>query len=158
VAADHRPGEGVGPSTGRSAAGDVSVGVALGLSGYTLRYLVNQRGPLTLFLTNPRVPIHNNLSERELRIVALLRKNALFVGSDEGGRNLAMLLWMSATCRLHGVDPARWLADVLIGVQEETAVERLLPWNWKHARGLVARPVFATASGSRLPTAQGGVG
>jgi hypothetical protein len=110
-----------------------------------LRYLVNQRGPLTLFLTNPRVPIHNNLSERELRIVALLRKNALFVGSDEGGRNLAMLLSMSATCRLHGVDPERWLADVLIGVQEETTVEPLLPWNWKHGRGLVARPVFATA-------------
>jgi transposase len=106
---------------------------------------VNQRGPHTLFLTNPRVPIHNNLSERELRIVALLRKNALFVGSDEGGRSLAMLLSMSATCRLHGVDPERWLADVLIGVQEDTKIEPLLPWNWKHGWGLVARPVFATA-------------
>ena len=38
-------------------------------------YLLNQRGPLTLFLTDARVPIHNNLSERALRI-AFLREFA----------------------------------------------------------------------------------
>ena len=109
-------------------------------------YLINQRAALTLFLQDPRVPIHNNLSERSLRIVAMLRKSALFVGNDKGGENLAMLLSMTATCQLHGVDPERWLADVLIAVGERgVTLEDLLPWNWKTGRGLTARPVYDTA-------------
>lgn len=110
-----------------------------------MRYLVNQRAPLSLFLTDARVPIHNNLSERALRVVALLRKNALFVGSDDGGTNLAMLLSMTATCRLHDMDPEVWLADVLIAVSEPgLTAEDLLPWNWKTGRGKTARPTFDT--------------
>lgn len=110
-----------------------------------LRYLVNQRQPLSLFLQDARVPIHNNLSERALRVVALLRKNSLFVGSDDGGENLAMLLTMAATCRLHGVDPEVWLADVLIRVTERgSTVEELFPWNWKTGRGVNVRPTFDT--------------
>ena len=102
-----------------------------------LQYLLNQREALSLFLTDACVPIHNNLSERALRIVALLRKNALFVGNDESGENLAMLLSMAATCQLHGVDPEAWLADVLIRVGEPgNTVEDLLPAGWRerHAR------------------------
>lgn len=111
-----------------------------------LQYLRNQRGPLTLFLTNPQVPIHNNLSERCLRVVALLRKNALFVGHDEGGESLAMLLTMAATCRLHEVDPEKWLADVLIRVSEPgSTVEELLPWNWKIGRGRTFAPMLVAA-------------
>ncbi len=110
-----------------------------------MRYLVNQRAPLTLFLRDARVPIHNNLSERALRIVALLRKNALFVGNDESGERLAMLLSMTATCQMHGVDPERWLADVLIAVGEPgNTAEDLLPWNWKNGRGLTAAPFYDT--------------
>jgi transposase len=105
-----------------------------------MRYLLNQREPLSLFLSDARVPIHNNLSERALRIVALLRKNALFVGSDEGGQDLAMLLTMAATCQLHGVDPEAWLEDVLIRIGERgSTVEELLPWVWKTGRGLQQR-------------------
>jgi hypothetical protein len=66
-------------------------------------------------------------------------------GTDEGGRNLAMLLSMTATCQLHGVNPERWLADVLIAISEETDVENLLPWNWKTGRGLSFRPAYDTA-------------
>lgn len=102
-----------------------------------LKYILNQRAPLTLFLRDPRVPIHNNLSERQLRVVALLRKISLFVGHDEAGRNLAMLLTMAATCQLHGVNPEAWLADVLIRVGEPgSTVDELLPWVWKTGRGL----------------------
>jgi hypothetical protein len=48
-------------------------------------HLVQEREPLSLFLTNAVVPIHDNQSERALRVVALLPNNSLFVGSDEGG-------------------------------------------------------------------------
>lgn len=110
-----------------------------------MRYLINQKQPLMLFLDDPRVPIHNNLSERALRVVAMLRKAALFVGSDESGEHLAMLLSMTATCQLHGVDPERWLADVLIAVSVPgLTVEELLPWNWATGRGLTAIPAYDT--------------
>lgn len=66
------------------------------------------------------------------RGVALLRKNALFVGHDEGGQNLAILLTIVSTCVLHGVEPRRYLADVIVRVNVPgNTVDELLPWNWK---------------------------
>lgn len=57
-----------------------------------------------------------------------------------------MLLSMTATCHMHGVDPERWLADVLIAVGETGyTAEDLLPWNWKAGRGKTARPAYDTA-------------
>jgi len=100
--------------------------------GEALAYTVNQEAALRVFLTDPKVAVDNNVSERALRIVALLRKNALFVGHDEAGQNLAMLLTIVATCQLHGVEPRRYLADVIVRVNEPgVTVDDLLPWNWK---------------------------
>lgn len=109
------------------------------------KYIQNQSGPLQLFLTEPQIPIHNNLSERALRIVALLRKNSLFAGHHEAAQRYAQLLSLLSTCRLHHVDPERWLADVLIEVQRPVkgrVAEDLLPWNWKRDRGKAAKPLF----------------
>lgn len=100
--------------------------------GEALAYLINQEAALRVFLEDPRVAVDNNVSERALRIVALLRKNALFVGHDEAGQNLAMLLTIVATCSLHSVEPRRYLADVIVRVnQPGVTVDELLPWNWK---------------------------
>lgn len=102
--------------------------------GKALVYTVNQEKALRVFLDDPKVALDNNVSERALRIVALLRKNALFVGHDEGGQNLAILLTIVSTCVLHDVEPQRYLADVIVRVNEPgTTVDELLPWNWKPA-------------------------
>jgi transposase len=102
--------------------------------GQALAYAINQEKALRVFLTDAKVALDNNVSERALRIVALLRKNALFVGHDEGGQNLAMLLTIVATCALHGVEPRAYLADVIVRVnQVGVTVDELLPWNWKPA-------------------------
>ena len=53
--------------------------------------ILNQRERLELFLTDARIPIHNNASERCLRVVALGRKNYLFFGHPRAGRNIAGL-------------------------------------------------------------------
>lgn len=103
-----------------------------------MRYILNQRKELSVFLTDAKVPVDNNASESALRIVALLRKNALFVGNDAAGHNLAILLTLCATCRLHEVNPERWFADVLLRISERgSTVEELLPWVWKTGRGLM---------------------
>ena len=37
------------------------------------------------------------------------------------------------TCKLNGVDPSAWLADVLARIATHLAhrIDELLPWNWK---------------------------
>jgi transposase len=100
--------------------------------GEALAYALKQEAALRLFLDDPKVALDNNVSERALRVVALLRKNALFVGHDVAGQNLAMLLTIVSTCVLHGVEPRRYLTDVLVRVNEPgSRVEDLLPWNWQ---------------------------
>ena len=55
----------------------------------------------------------NNAAERELRAVAVGRKNWTFAGSDEGGRRAAALYTLVATAKLNQVHPQAWLADIL---------------------------------------------
>ena len=85
--------------------------------GEAIGYALGQWDALTLFLTDPHLPIDNNASERALRVAALGRKNFLFVGTDEAGENLAGLYSLIATCEANGVNPVDYLADVLLRVQ-----------------------------------------
>ena len=55
----------------------------------------------------------NNAAERELRAIAVGRRNWTFAGSDEGGRRAAAIYTLIATAKLNDVDPQAWLADVL---------------------------------------------
>lgn len=111
-----------------------------------VRYILNQRAPLQLFTTDAAVPIHNNLSERALRVIALLRKNSLFAGTDDAAQRFAQLLSLLATCQLHDVNPEVWLADILLALNEPGLLaDDLLPWNWKLTRGLNYRPYYDTA-------------
>jgi transposase len=71
--------------------------------------------------------------ENALRVVALGRKNFLFLGSDEAGENTAGLYSLVATCQANGVNPEAYLADVLLRVQTHPAadVDALLPDRWR---------------------------
>jgi transposase len=100
--------------------------------GEAIRYALGQWDALTLFLTDPHLPIDNNASERALRIAALGRKNFLFVGTNEAGENLAGLYSLIATCEANGVNPVDYLADLLVRVQSHPAsrIDELLPHRW----------------------------
>jgi transposase len=104
-----------------------------GPMGEAIGYALGQWDALTLFLTDPHLPIDNNASERALRVAALGRKNFLFVGTNEAGENLAGLYSLIATCEANGVNPVDYLADVLIRVQTHPAsrIDELLPHNWR---------------------------
>lgn len=104
--------------------------------GEAIRYALAQWKALTLFLTDPHLPIDNNASERALRVSALGRKKFLFVGHDEAGENLAGLYSLVATCETNGVNSVDYLADVLIRVQSHSAsrIDELLPHNWAPPR------------------------
>ena len=115
-----------------------------------IRYARNQEAALCRFLENGRIPIHNNLSERELRREAVGRKNWIFLGTDEGGEVNATFVTLIASCRHHGIDPAAYLRDLfcLIPEWQTNRVLELAPLNWKttsqreDVRALLAANVF----------------
>jgi transposase len=100
--------------------------------GVAISYATKQREALERFLDDAKLSIDNNIAERELRIVALGRKNSLFAGSTEHAQNLAMLHSIIATCRLHKVNPYDYIREMLIAIQEHPAsrIDELMPWRW----------------------------
>jgi transposase len=98
-----------------------------------INYMLNQEQRLRLFLTDARIPLHNNSSESRLRVIALGRKNYLFFGHKKAGENFAGLYSLVATCVANNVEPTVYLADVLTRVRAEMTVEELdalLPDRW----------------------------
>jgi transposase len=104
-----------------------------GRAGKAINYFLKNKDALQLFLKDPKIPLDNNISERHLRLIALGRKNYLFVGHDHAGENLAVLQTLVATCVANEVDPQKYLTDVLIRIQThpQSRLDDLLPNNWK---------------------------
>lgn len=64
------------------------------------------------------------------RVMALNRKNALFAGSDGGGVHWATVASLIETCKLNGVDPYAYLADVITRIvagHPQSQLDDLLP-------------------------------
>ena len=101
-------------------------------TGKAIDYSLKRWAALTRFLDDGRLCMSNNAAERELRAVAVGRRNWTFAGSDEGGRRAAALYTLIATAKLNDVDPQAWLADVLARLLDHPAkrIDELLPWNW----------------------------
>jgi len=96
-------------------------------------YVLNQWGPLTAFLRDGAVPIHNNLAEQEMKRIAIGRKNYLFVGNERGGRTAAILSSITSTCRRHGIDPQVYLTQLLTNLPSTpmSQLDQWLPDAWK---------------------------
>ncbi|MBX3157503.1 MAG: transposase [Deltaproteobacteria bacterium] len=110
-----------------------------GLLRTALGYAHRQQGPLTRFYDDGRLKLDNNASERELRRVAVGRKNWLFVGSDDHAQAAGNLMTLIASARLHGLDPEAYLRDVF----------RVLPY-WPTGRFLELCPRDRLATRARL--------
>jgi hypothetical protein len=86
---------------------------------------------LTRYCDDGLIEIDNNSAERALRAVALGRKNYLFTGSDSGGDRAAAIYSLVGTAKLNGLDPERYLRDVLTRIADHPVnrIADLLPWN-----------------------------
>jgi transposase len=98
-----------------------------------IHYCLSRWDAFTRFLDDGRLCMSNNAAERELRAVAVGRRNWTFAGSDEGGRRAAAIYTLIATAKLNDIDPQAWLADVLARLPDHPArrIYQLLPWNWR---------------------------
>jgi transposase len=94
-----------------------------------LAYTRERRAGLTVFLTDPDVPIDTNHLERALRAIPMGRKAWLFCWTEVGARIVGIVQSLIVTCRLHQVDPYDYLIDVLqrVGQHPANRVHELTP-------------------------------
>jgi len=104
--------------------------------GKALRYLFNQRDELEVFLNEPRIEIHNNDAERDLRHVIVGRNNWMVFASPRGGEVASRLYSLVLSCKHAGIDPQAYIEDVLgrLSTTPESEIASLTPWAWAAAR------------------------
>ena len=98
-----------------------------------IHYALARWEALVRYVDDGRIEIDNNAIEREIRAIALGRKNYLFAGSDAGGERAAMMYGLINTAKLNALDPEAYLTHVLSVIADHPVnrVEELLPWNVK---------------------------
>jgi len=101
-----------------------------------IRYSLNQEQALRRFLDDGRLPMTNNISERQLRRQAVGRKNWIFVGSDDGAAVNTTFTTLIASCHLHDIEPEAYLREVMCLLQDwpKSRVLELAPCNWEQTR------------------------
>lgn len=96
-------------------------------------YAIGQEERWRRCFTDGRFEIDNGEVERQLRRVALGRKNYLFAGSDKGAERLGVGYTCFGSCHMHGVNPLAWGTDVIAKLQggwPMSRLDELLPDRW----------------------------
>lgn len=98
-----------------------------------ISYSLTRWKELCVYTTDGTLQIDNNKVENAIRPVALGRKNYLFAGSHQAAVRAAMIYSLLGTCKLHEINPADWLYDVLNRIAQHpiNRLEELLPDKWK---------------------------
>ncbi|MEI8258994.1 MAG: transposase [Deltaproteobacteria bacterium] len=110
-----------------------------GLVATALGYSHNQEQALRRFLDHGKLRMENNRSERALRAIATARTAWLFLGSDDHACAAANLFSLVASCKLHRLDPERYIAEVV----------HVMPY-WPRERYLELSPRYWAGTRARL--------
>lgn len=109
--------------------------------GEALRYLLNHHVALGRFLEAGIIPIDNGAVERLHIRAAIARKNFLFAGNDDFGERAAIAFTILGCCRIIGLNPVEYLADVFPRLARRIRLRDLpdlLPLRWKARRDAAA--------------------
>ena len=101
--------------------------------GEAFQYAFNQWAALNRYLDDGELSIDNNVAERNLRGIAIGRKNWMTLGSDRGGRAAAILYTLIQSAKRHDLDPFVYLRDLLLRIptHPNKDIHILLPDQWK---------------------------
>lgn len=100
--------------------------------GKAVTYLRNHWDALTVFLTDGRLVIDNNFTERLMKQIATGRKNWLFCATVRSGERNARIMSLVSSAHRHDLDVATYLEDILRRVLAgSTDYESMLPDRWK---------------------------
>jgi transposase len=96
-------------------------------------YAVNQRPFFRRCFDDGRFEIDNGRVERRIRLFAVARRNFLFTGSARGGERLAIAFTLVDNCLAVGIEPHRYLVDVIGKIEAGWPMQRLselIPHRW----------------------------
>ena len=91
-----------------------------------LRRIHQKRDDLLLVLERPEIPLHNNLSESDIREWAKKRKISAGTRSELGRRCRDTFVSLKKTCRKLGVSFWRYLQDRIRGLHEVLSLPELM--------------------------------
>jgi transposase len=86
--------------------------------GQVINYALERKALLEKFLDDPRIPMDNNQSERDLRHVVIGRKNWNFAGSYEGAERMAPFFTLIQGCKRVGPNPWTYLTHVFSVIED----------------------------------------
>ena len=124
------------------------------LMGKAIAYTLKLWPMLQVYLQHGEVEIDNNLVENSIRPTAVGKKNWLFIGAEGAGKRSAILYTIVEECRRLGIDPYRYITDVLTRLPTMTNQQyaEVTPEAWAKAQ---TKPnVPAPASAAQHPTNQ----
>jgi transposase len=121
--------------------------------GEAIGYALNNWAALVRYTEAGFLAIDNNVSEREMKRIAIGRKNWLSIGSPRGGRTAAVLFSFTSTCQRLGVEPWAYLQDVLARLPATPAGQLgdLLPDHWQVVRQTRMATPAAPATDTTTP-------
>ncbi len=98
-----------------------------------LAYAMHRQHALTIYLSDPDVPMDTNHLERALRVIPMGRRNWLFCWTEFGAEQVGIIQSLLVSCKLHDINPYEYLVDVLqrVGSHPASRVEELTPRLWK---------------------------
>ena len=101
--------------------------------GKAIAYTLSHWEGLLVYLTDGRLSIDNNDTERDIKPFVIARKNFLFACTQKGADSLGVHFSLILTARLHGLDPMTYYTTIfkrlpLCDTWEDYLP--LLPWNW----------------------------
>ncbi len=102
--------------------------------GLAIGYCLAHWEGLQTYLTDGRVEIDNNATERQIKSFVIARKNFLFACTQAGADALGVHFSLILTAKLHGWDPMTYYTTLLKRVphcQTWAHYDALLPWNMK---------------------------
>jgi transposase len=99
-----------------------------------LNYVDKRREALSIFLTDPDVPMDTNELERALRVIPMGRKNWLFCWTEVGAKYVGIFQSLIVTCKMHDINPYTYLVDVLqrVAYHPKADIHQLTPGQWKN--------------------------
>jgi transposase len=100
-----------------------------------VRYSRTREDSMRVFLRDPQLALDTNYLEREIRPIAVGRKNFLFCWSEVGAESLCTIQSLIRTCLLQEIDPRVYLIDVIQRIAkrdtEKDDISDLIPVIWK---------------------------
>ena len=94
---------------------------------------------LTLFVHDPRIPLHNNRAERLVRNAVIVRKGSFGSGTQWAGNLAAKVFGIFQTWLINGLDPQAMLLEYFNECSKTPGkappdVSQFLPWTMSAER------------------------